>query len=130
MINLKKEGVLMRRCTISLILIFFLLTIGNKCLAQQIIPWDNADAYYGQFVTVEGTIAVTYYSGEACFLNFHSTGDRYFTAVIFRSDFHKFPHQPEQYYNGKKVHVTGFVKQLGGKPAIILNDPSQIKILQ
>jgi DNA/RNA endonuclease YhcR with UshA esterase domain len=115
---------------VNLITIVFLLPIADVYCAQQIIPWDNADAYYGQFVIVEGTIAVTYYSGEACFLNFHSTGDRYFTAVIFRSDFHKFPHQPEQYYNGKKVHVTGFVKQSGGKPAIILNDPSQIKILQ
>ena len=74
----------MGKIRMYLIAIAFLLTIGGICLAQQIIPWDQADSYYGQFVTVEGNIVATYNSGEACFLNFHPNGNRYFFAVIFQ----------------------------------------------
>ena len=120
----------MRRINVSLIMVAFLLTLGGICLGHEIIPWDIADAYYGQFVTVEGTIVATSNSDKACFLNFHSNGERYFTAVIFLRDLAKFPSNPEEYYNGEKVHVTGFVQRYDGKPAIVLENPSQIEILK
>jgi len=120
----------MGRIKVSVIIGALLLVIGGICLAQQIVPWDKADKYYGQNVTVEGTIVATYNSGKACFLNFHPNWKRYFTAVIFRSDFYKFPPNPEEYYRGKKVHVTGMVREYNGKPEIILNDPSQIEIIK
>jgi ribosomal protein L40E len=94
-----------------------------------IIDWRYADQYYGQYVIVEGTIVDTYNSGKACFLNFHPDWERYFTAVIFASDFHKFPNNPEVYYKGKKVRVRGVIQEYEGKPEIILEDPSQIEII-
>jgi hypothetical protein len=94
-----------------------------------IIEWRYADQYYGQYVIVEGTIVDTYNSGNACFLNFHPDWERYFTAVIFASDFPKFPDNPEVYYKGKKVRVRGMVQEYEGKPEIILEDPSQIEII-
>lgn len=95
-----------------------------------IISWKNATLYYGKYKTVEGRIVDTHNSGKACFLNFHPNWKIYFTAVIFRSDFHKFPDKPEEYYFGKKVRVSGYIKKYQGKPEIILKYPSQIEILE
>lgn len=121
--------------TISLLLLFvsalFILSITTQLFASEpeIISWENAHKYYGKYVTVEGQIVDTHNSGKACFLNFHPDWKKYFTAVIFASDFSKFPPQPEKYYEGKKVRVTGVIKKYQGKPEIILNNPSQIKII-
>ena len=95
-----------------------------------VISWQDAAKHYGENVTVEGTIVATHNSGKACFLNFHPDYKRYFTAVIFAPAFSRFPANPENYYYGKKVHVSGYIKEYKGKPEIILNDPSQIEILK
>lgn len=96
----------------------------------QVISWQDAAKHYGEYATVEGTIVATHNSGKACFLDFHPDYKRYFTAVIFASAFSHFPANPENYYYGKKVRVSGYIKEYKGKPEIILNDPSQIEILK
>lgn len=96
----------------------------------QVISWRDAAKYYGEYATVEGTIVATHNSGKACFLNFHPDYKRYFTAVIFASAFSRFPANPENYYYGKKVRVSGYIKEYEGKPEVILNNPSQIEILK
>lgn len=96
----------------------------------QVIGWQDANKHYGEYAKVEGTIAVTHNSGKACFLNFHPDYTRHFTAVIFASAFPRFPARPENYYYGKRVRVTGYIKEYKGKPEIILDDPSQIEILK
>ena len=97
---------------------------------SRVILWQDADKHYGEYVTVEGKIVATHNSGKACFLNFHPNYKRYFTAVIFASAFPLFPANPETFYYGKKVRVSGYIKEYKGKPEIILNDPSQIEILK
>jgi len=96
----------------------------------QVISWQDAAKHYGEYTTVEGTIVATHNSGKACFLNFHPNYKRYFTAVIFASAFPQFPKNPENYYYGKRVRVSGYIKEYNGKPETILNDPSQIEILK
>ncbi len=96
----------------------------------RVISWEDADKYYGMIVAVEGRIVATYNSGKACFLNFHRNWKRYFTAVIFKSDFHKFSVQPEEYYKDKKVRIKGTIKEYQGKPEIIIKSPSQIEVLK
>jgi len=96
----------------------------------QVISWQDAAKHYGEYAIIEGRIVVTYNSGKACFLNFHPDYKRYFTAVIFASAFPCFPESPESYYYGKKVRMSGYIKEYQGKPEIILNDPSQIEILK
>lgn len=95
-----------------------------------IISWRDAAQYYGEYATVEGTVVATHNSGKACYLNFHPDYKRYFTAVIFGSAFSRLPSHPESYYDGKKVRVSGFIKEYNGKPEMILNDPTQIEILE
>jgi len=97
---------------------------------SRIIPWQEAAKHYGEYASVEGTIVLTHNSGKACFLNFHPDYKRYFTAVIFASAFPSFPPNPEKYYYGKRVRVSGYIKDYKGKPEIILENPGQIEVLK
>jgi DNA/RNA endonuclease YhcR with UshA esterase domain len=108
---------------------FFVLILWTNVLAQQVVPWTEAQRFYGQNVTITGKIVNTYNSGKACFLNFHPDYKNSFTAVIFQSSFARFPPSPQDFYYGKEVQITGVVKEYKGKPEIILNDPAQIKVL-
>ena len=93
-----------------------------------VITWSEADDYYNQYVIIEGIIVNTYNSGIVCFLNFHPDY-QYCTAVIFVCDLPGFSDTPDIYYLGKKVHITGIIKQYRGSPEIIVKTPDQIKIL-
>ncbi len=95
-----------------------------------VISWRDAAGYYGQTRTVEGRIVVTNNTGKVCFLNFDRNWKKYFTAVIFASDFEKFPPHPEDHYLNRTVRVTGLIKEYQGKPEIILKSPSQIEIIK
>lgn len=113
--------------------IIFAVAIVLLCslaYAADVISWQDAGSYIGQYKTVEGTIIATHNSGKACFLNFHPNWKVYFTAVIFANSFYKFPANPETYYLNKKVRVIGKIKLYKGKPEIILNSPSQIAIIK
>jgi hypothetical protein len=96
----------------------------------KIISWEDADQYYGKIMIVEGTIVGTHNTGKVCFLNFHKNWKRYFAAVIFASNYHKFSESPESLFIGKKVQITGLIKKYQGKPEIIISSPDQIKIIK
>jgi micrococcal nuclease len=95
-----------------------------------VVSWRDAAKYYGQTKTVEGKIVASNNTGKVCFLNFHKDWRRHFTAVIFASDFKKFPAHPEDYYLNRVVRVKGLIKEYRGKPEIILKSPSQINIVE
>ena len=89
----------MRRINVLLrIMIALLLTIGGMSFSQQVVPWDKADQYYDQDVTVEGTIVSTTLAKKATayFLNFNSDWHQGLTAIIFSGDFSKFPPKPQR----------------------------------
>jgi DNA/RNA endonuclease YhcR with UshA esterase domain len=128
----KKERFTMRKMRVSLITIALVLILKGMSVAQEIVPWDQADKYYGKNVTVEGTIVSTAIGrkGKECFLNFSSDLGKGLTAVIFLGDYSNFPANPEEFYKDHEVRITGVVQEYGGKPEIILNDPSQVQILK
>jgi predicted lipoprotein len=101
--------------------------VAAPALAQTIAP-NEAKNHVGQNVTVQGVVSQVHHaaSGKVIFLDI---GGRYpdaqFTAVVFASDFDKFPKVDS--WEGKTVDVTGAVKLYHGRPEIILNDPAQIK---
>ena len=115
---------------IWIIALVLILSVSATGTSQKVVQWNEAHRYYGQTVTVEGVVVNTYNSGKACFLNFHPDYKKYFTAVIFRSDFSKFADNPEDFYYNKKVRVSGLIKEYQGKPEIILKDPSQIVVVK
>ena len=94
------------------------------------ISWADADKHIGEYCFVGGVIVSTGNSGKICFLNFHKDYRNHLTAVIFSSDFSRFPENPEKYYLGKKVLVSGYIKEYKGKPEIVLTKANQIKILE
>jgi micrococcal nuclease len=98
--------------------------------ASDAISWRAADKYYGQVKTVEGVIVASNNTGKVCFLNFHQNWRKYFTAVIFASDFDKFPAHPEDHYLNRRVRIRGLIKEYKGKPEIILKSTSQIEVLE
>ncbi|MEO0205625.1 MAG: thermonuclease family protein [candidate division WOR-3 bacterium] len=97
---------------------------------DEVISYRDAEKYYGKIKTVEGVIVVANNTGKVCFLNFHKDWKRYFTAVIFASDFDRFPKNPEDYYLNRKVRITGLIKEYKGKPEIIVKSPTQIQIVK
>ncbi|MCK4755481.1 thermonuclease family protein [candidate division WOR-3 bacterium] len=103
--------------------------VSEKEITYEIISWRDAAKYYGQTKIVEGKIVVSNNTGKVCFLNFHKNWRKYFTVVIFSSDFNKFPPNPEDCYLNRKVRVKGLIKEYKGKPEIILKSPSQIEII-
>jgi len=95
------------------------------------ISYLDADSYIGEIKTVEGTIVDTfkYTKGNVIFLNFHNPYEGYFTAIIWSSDWSKFPMSPDIYYKYKKVRVTGEIIEYKGSSEIVVDDPSQIEIV-
>lgn len=88
----------------------------------------DARNYLGEEKIVEGKIVEGYKRETTVFLNFGmGYPDQCFMAVIFSSDWAKFPQNPQDYYSGKTVRVTGTIREYNGNPEIILNELSQIE---
>jgi len=89
----------------------------------------EASAYVGKYVTVKGYIAQVTKREKIAYLNFVEEYPRSpFAAVIFASRFSDFGNI--QKYEHRNVEVTGIVSTYKGNPQIILNDPSQIKVVR
>ncbi len=97
--------------------------------ASGVIDWQDAGAYLGQRLTVEGDVVRVYNSGKAAFLNFAQEYKGNFSVVIFASDFEQWPEPPDQVYLGQRVRVTGKIKDYKGAPEVIVESPDQIEII-
>ena len=94
------------------------------------IDYSEADNFVGEYKTVKGKVDNLYYSksSDTTFINFcpdYKTCS--FCAVVFSSDKSKFDNLYN--YDGKTVEITGLIKTYQGRPEIILNNPSQIKVV-
>ena len=107
-----------------------LLILLETSHAANIIRWNEAHKYYGQWVTVEGKIISTENTGKVCFLNFGSGQQDNVVVLIFRSSFHRFPPDPQDYYYGKEVLVTGKIQKYKGIISITIPDKSRIKVVE
>ena len=95
-------------------------------------------AHAGEVRIVEGIVVTTYYAekskGKPTFLDFHDPYEGYFKALIWDDNRDKFiqafPPNPETYFEDTKVRIKGLIETYEGAPEIILNDPSQIWIVQ
>jgi len=96
----------------------------------ELISWKQAAKHYGEYLTVEGQIVLTHRTEKACFLNFNPDWQHTFSAVIFARCFDAFPPQPEEFYRGKTVRVSGLIKEYKGKPEIVLETPDQIEVIR
>ena len=94
------------------------------------MPEHDAAGQVGQTATVCGLVTSAKYAANSrAQPTFLDMGQPYpnqaFAAVIFGSDRAKFG-EPETTLAGKRICVTGQVRNYRGKPEIIVSDPSQV----
>jgi len=111
-----------------LLLSFSFILMLSPARAETITPVETPQ-HVGQNVTVEGLVSEVHHaaSGKVTFIDM---GGRYpdsiFTAVIFADEANKFSNVDS--LEGKTVDISGQVSLYKGRPEIILNDPTQIKM--
>ena len=93
------------------------------------IGWLEAPEHVGEVVRVEGTIVGGRCLRRICFLNFHRDYKRHLSLVIFEPVRDRFPAEPDAYYRGREVVVTGRITPYRGRPQILLSSADQIRIL-
>lgn len=94
---------------------------------EKVITPLEAGDYLGKVVTVKGFVTEVYKKENVEYLNFvEKYPDNPFEGVIFKKKFDEFGDISE--YNNKNVEITGLVSSFKGKPQIILNSKSQLKI--
>lgn len=92
--------------------------------------WRDAGAWIGRRGTFEGVVVASRTTEKSCLLNFHKDYTKHLTALIFASAYARFPSAPEKLYRGRRVRVTGLVKEYKGRPEIVVEDPSQIEVVE
>ncbi|MCX6815749.1 MAG: hypothetical protein NT120_02770 [Candidatus Aenigmarchaeota archaeon] len=105
------------------------LPLNEPLVNTNVIDVCTAGSYLGDYKTVQGVVIDVFVSNtNTVFLNFgRPYPDHCFTAVIFASDKSKFGNVYS--YKGKTVQVSGSVESYQGKSEIVLENPSQIKIV-
>ncbi len=104
-------------------------TATPSSIASGILSWQQAGAFVGQRVTVQGQIVRAKDIGTITFLNFsQKRGD--FVLIVRAQDYPNFPQAPAQLYNGKKVWATGEISLYRGTPQMVLHSPQQIEVFE
>jgi hypothetical protein len=97
--------------------------------ATHVVPWREAAAHVGEFVTVEGDVARAELAGEGLVLEFAADDPRAFRAVLLIPMISDLPRRPERLYLGRRVRVSGLVRRFHDRPEMILRAPSQIAVV-
>lgn len=107
-------------------------SLAITCGKDKTICPENALKYIGKHMIVRFFVRKSYDSSKAIFLNSKNDYSDYdnFTAVIFAENKNKFPGEPADYYWGKTIDVKGEIKEYKGRAEIILENPSQIRVLR
>lgn len=133
---MKRESIFYRFILLLAFLILSFISCGASDARE--LKADDVQAIKakdGEFVVVTGTVVGTFMpkSGKAVFLNFGHDYKTSFTGVIFSSNIDKFKSKfgadPVDFFLNKNVSIEGRVSVKDDRPSIILNDPSQIKVL-
>jgi DNA/RNA endonuclease YhcR with UshA esterase domain len=110
------------------ILAWVSIAVGQK--ATSVYTLSEVTSHVGEYATVRGEVSSVFESKKGNY--FLNMGGQYphqlFSAVIFSSSSSRFT--DIEGLEGKTVEVTGKIKYYQGKPEIILNSASQIKVVQ
>lgn len=90
---------------------------------------ENAHRYEGKRVLVAGTVTGAKKTEKAIVISIEDG----FDIVVFSDDwgnFEFFGINPETYYDGKRVEVTGRVRMYRGMPGVIVNHPILIRVVE
>ena len=108
------------------------LLLSAAGAAQSAVSAADAKNHLGEQATVCGEVASTHYAarskGQPTFINLDRPyPNQVFTVLIWGSDRPTFGN-PDHTYMGKRICVTGSIREYRGVPEIIAFDPSQIKV--
>ena len=112
------------------LVLLLLAALSPDARSDSRLAAPEAAAHIGEAATVCGTVASTNFAvkskGQPTYLNLDRPyPNQVFTILIWGSDRARFG-TPETRLMGKKVCVTGTIKDYRGKPEIIATDPKQI----
>lgn len=97
---------------------------------KEAIPASEVRENIGLIKEVEAEIMDTYLSDSVLILNCRDN----FKAVIFKNNLGYFPkglsRSPDAYFKYKTIRIYGVIKEYKGAYEIVLNDPSQLKIME
>ena len=113
------------------LLILFISLCGLMASAQTKIAAKDAAKHLNDSVTICDKIYSTKLienTGMVLLDVGDSHPDQYLTIVIKGEDKTKFPANPEDYYKGRDVCVTGKLIDYKGKPEIIVTSPNNLKL--
>lgn len=97
---------------------------------RPIVPWNEAKAYVGDTIIVEGEIVDATNIGNLTFLNFHKDWRDKFYVVVFKQAYPGVPGgDPAKHYLDQTIRVTGRVDLHKGRPQIKVYDADQIKVM-
>ena len=98
------------------------------------ISWKDANLYFGESVTVCGPVVGTHFAsdsnGQPTFLNVgedYPSQDR-LVVVIWGENLAQFPDNPENYYYGETICVTGEIEEYQGVYQVEAERESDIEI--
>ena len=97
------------------------------------VPSDQAQEHIGETTTVCGLVASSRYleweGNRPTYLNFdHPYPNQTFAVMIPGASRAEFKKPPEAVFYGKTVCVTGLIVDYHGRPAIVVENPSQIVV--
>lgn len=105
-------------------------TIPNLAVGSQVVPFEQAARYAGQYKTVEGRIQYIFNNGKAVYLGFKNPHQGAFKVRILKPYWSNFSAPPENLYHiGDLVQVRGMIEWYQGDPVIYVQSPHQIKRL-
>ena len=122
----------MKKLTIHLLIVFSTIILGAE---NNVITPDQAIDHIGEYKTVKGLVASAKYlsrvKGRPTFLNLDiAYPNQVFTIVIWEDTRDQFPDDPEYYYRGKTIAVSGIIIEYKGIAEIIVSDPDQINLVK
>ena len=97
------------------------------------ISFTKAGNYIGKIKIVEGRIKDVYKGKKVIHLNFGVNWKTDCHVTIFRNMLNRFETQgisPVNYYEQRRVRVWGLIKDFDGCPEIVIDDPSQVEVLE
>ena len=96
------------------------------------IPWNEAEYHIGEMKTVYGSVLDTSYienedGGIWLVFGKNYLDPKVFSVWIFNTNISKFSQEPEIYYLGKNISVTGVIGEFEGAAYMEVTDPDQIE---
>ncbi len=106
------------------------LLLAARGFADDIIPASRAREFSDQLVTLEGTVSATRKDGRNTFLTFGPAATPELSVAITPPLLlSEFPPQPEKFYQGKTLRVTGRVYLIRGQPEMLISAADRIEVV-